>query len=96
MSALKRRSFIASVATIPLSTFLPETSDAVDLPQLEECDPLTRALEYVHRSENNEKLCKGCHLFQGQPSTEWGYCGIFPGKGVNANGWCKSWIVKIP
>jgi len=92
MSTLERRSFIATVSTIPLSAVMPTSTSAENLPQLEECDPLARALEYVCPTNISEQPCGSCQLFHQGSGAEWGTCGIFPDKKVNARGWCKSWI----
>ncbi|MGH7262243.1 MAG: high-potential iron-sulfur protein, partial [Nitrospiraceae bacterium] len=38
--------------------------------------------------------CASCQLFQGKPGDAWGPCPIFPGKNVNAKGWCSAYIKK--
>ena len=94
MSTLERRSFIATVATIPLSAVVPTASSVENLAKLEESDPLARALEYALPTRISEQPCSSCQLFQGTAKAAWGTCGIFPNNSVNANGWCKSWIPK--
>ena len=94
-----RRSFLYALGTgviaIPLSTLTREGSvSAADAPKLDPEDPTAKALEYVHVSADATQLCVGCQLYTGAAGDEWGPCAIFPGKLVNAKGWCKSWIVK--
>ena len=94
-----RRSFLYALGTgviaIPLSTLTREGSAlAATAPKLELEDPTAKVLEYVHESPDATKLCVGCQLYTGAAGAEWGPCAIFPGKLVNAKGWCKSWVVK--
>ncbi|MBT8100786.1 MAG: high-potential iron-sulfur protein, partial [Gammaproteobacteria bacterium] len=41
-----------------------------------------------------EQTCANCALIQGNDGDEWRPCQIFPGKVVNANGWCSVWAPK--
>jgi hypothetical protein len=79
---------------------------AAALPKLEESDPSAKALLYVHdaskvdtknplasRFEAGQK-CSNCSQIQGKDGEPWRPCGIFPGKLVNANGWCSVWAKK--
>jgi len=50
------------------------------------------AQQYPQRSE--DQFCNNCQLFQGAEGEDLGGCGIFPGKMVNANGWCTAWVRK--
>lgn len=63
------------------------------LPKLDPNDPTAQALSYTHQSTTAGQMCKNCQLFQGGDAA-WGGCAIFPGKEVNAQGWCKSWAKK--
>ena len=38
--------------------------------------------------------CANCALAQGEAVDGWLKCQIFPGKLVNANGWCSVWAPK--
>ena len=67
---------------------------AADLPQLAEDDPQASALKYIHSSPHEDKHCSNCALIQGNEGDEWRPCAIFPGKLVNANGWCSAWTKK--
>ena len=57
-----------------------------------------KALSYVHdasEASGNAAFqeganCANCVQWTGG-SKEWGGCNIFPGKLVNANGWCAAW-----
>ena len=104
-----RRSFIklgaVSVAAVPLASLaVGKVAWAEDLPQLEESDPQAQGLGYVHDATQVDtskftkyaegQLCSNSQLYQGAEGEEWGPCAIFPGKGVNANGWCSAWVAK--
>ena len=79
------------------------TALASDLPKVEESDPVAQGLNYRHDATQAarvdkagvpaaEQLCKSCALAQGEG--EWVGCAIFPGKAVNANGWCTGWVPR--
>ncbi|KLV05213.1 high-potential iron sulfur protein 2 [Photobacterium aquae] len=75
-------------------TLLTQPVHAAELPQLSEDDPQAKALQYVHESPDAEKNCANCALIQGEDGKEWRPCAIFPGKAVNAKGWCSAWAKK--
>ncbi len=78
-----------------------------DLPRIDEDDPQAVALGYKHAAadvdtakfprraapEAANQLCSNCALYQGGDA-QWGGCAIFPGKAVNADGWCSAWAPK--
>lgn len=75
-------------------------------PHLNENDPEAEKLGYKHDASQVDKkksptykpgeMCGNCQLFQGKPGKdEWAPCPIFPGKQVNAKGWCSSYTKKI-
>ena len=74
------------------------------LPQVDEKDQQAQALGYKHDATKADKekfknyqagqTCATCQLYQGKPKEEWGGCQIFPGKLVNAKGWCSAYQVK--
>ena len=92
---------LSSVALVPLSSLLsPGRTHAGDLPPLAEDDPAAKGLSYVHDANASKdpkrkanQFCKNCNLIRSD-SGEWRQCAIFPGKGVNENGWCTAWVLK--
>ena len=66
-------------------------------------DPQAKALGYVHDTNEVDsskhprhepsQICKNCQLAQSTEG-EWIPCQLFPGKLVNANGWCASYVAK--
>ena len=57
-------------------------------------DPTAAALKYVHASEVEGQYCDNCQYIQGEEGKEWRPCAFFPGKVVNAKGWCPGWMKK--
>jgi High potential iron-sulfur protein len=92
------KSALAGLAALPAVGF------AAEQPKLDEKDPLAVAMGYVHDVKKVDvnktpQLKKGAHCancmqIQGKDGEEWRGCNIFPGKLVNANGWCKVWVAK--
>ncbi len=76
----------------------------VSLARLNEDDATARALGYRHDAGQvdtarfpqftAEQFCHNCALFQASGGEEWAGCTIFPGRSVNANGWCSAWVKK--
>jgi hypothetical protein len=81
-----------------------ETRPSGELPRLEESDPQARSLAYVHDASKVDPAmqpryepgqeCANCALYLGADGDEWGGCSIFPGKLVNAKGWCSVYAPK--
>ena len=105
---LTRRKFLRNLAiAVPAGTVILQSElQAEDLPQLDEADPAAKALLYVHdvadvdtanplaaRFEAGQD-CANCAQIQGEDGATWRPCGIFPGKLVNAKGWCSVWAPK--
>jgi hypothetical protein len=75
-----------------------------DLPELDPNDPTARALGYQHHADDvdperfpqrqADHLCSNCALYTGRDGDQWGPCGLFPGKKVNADGWCSAWAPR--
>lgn len=102
-----RRNFVrslAGIAALPLLKSLDVLAAAV-LPHLAASDPAAKSLGYA---ENATKIdpskeatykkgskCSGCALYQAaQASGGYAPCAAFPGKTVNANGWCRAFSAK--
>ena len=76
---------------------------ASDLPHLAEDDPMAKAMKYTNdassvdpSTRNNpaaDQNCANCALVQAGEG-DWLPCQIFPGKAVNAAGWCSVWAPK--
>jgi hypothetical protein len=79
---------------------LPRFARAADLPPLSSSDPTAKALDYVEDASKsaNPKYkagddCANCQFYSGGPTGR-GPCQLFPGKSVNAKGWCVSHTKK--
>ena len=98
MKSITRRQIllIASgvMVTVPFAMLTNCKTLADELPPTDPEDVQAKALGYVHDSANAEQRCNNCKLYTGKEGAEWGPCPLFPGKGVNAKGWCKSWVKK--
>lgn len=62
--------------------------------QVDPENPQAKALQYVHKSAKDGQNCAKRMLIQGNAGDAWRPCGIFPGKLVNAEGWCAAWAKK--
>lgn len=107
MSKIARRKFIQLSAVAVAGALASPGRRAYaqdDLPHLAEDDPMAAAMKYVHDASTvdpatrvnpaPEQHCSNCALIQGNDGDEWRPCQIFPGKLVNANGWCSVWAPK--
>lgn len=99
---------LGGLAAVPLMNLVGmPVAQAAALPHVDEAtDPTALALKYKHdatkadRAAANrpgkpaaEQTCANCQFVQATEG-EWRPCQLFPGKDVNANGWCASWTLK--
>lgn len=99
----RRRFLKAAVGTAAVAAMigaLPRRAHAADLPHLADSDPTAKALGYVEdatkTSDPKHKagdVCSNCQFYSGG-ATGYGPCQLFPGKAVNAKGWCVSHAPK--
>jgi hypothetical protein len=106
LSTIARRKFIqlSAVAAAGCLVHAGRDAEAQELPHLGTDDPMASAMKYTHdastvdaASRSNpaaNQTCANCALVQGNDGDEWRPCQIFPGKAVNANGWCSVWAPK--
>lgn len=88
----------------PAPSAEPQAAPAQTWAKLEESDPQAQALGYKHDAGAVDgaayaryqagQLCENCGLYQAGQGSEagWGGCSIFPGKLVNAKGWCNAYV----
>lgn len=102
-----RRRFITGAGTalgaVVLVSALPRHARADDLPHLAPSDATAQTLGYVEDATKADKAkfpnyaagdtCANCNFFQGAVAA-WGPCQLFPGKAVNAKGWCSAHAKK--
>lgn len=70
--------------------------------QIEESDPIAKALNYVHDATSVDsaaqpryaagQVCANCAQYKATDTDGWGSCAIFPGKLVAQQGWCSGYI----
>ena len=106
MSNIARRKFIQLSAVAAAGCLVHPGREAVasDLPHLSEDDPMAQSMKYTHDASTvdpssranpaADQNCSNCALVQGNDGDAWRPCQIFPGKAVNANGWCSVWAPK--
>lgn len=96
-----RRRFLGGVAVsavlIPLAGM--RFANAAGMPHLSPSDPTAKALNYVAVATTSKSAaykagheCANCALYQGDRKGAWGPCAVFPGKDVDAKGWCSSYV----
>ena len=74
------------------------------LPHVAATDPVGMALSYVESGKGvdakkfpnfkPEQKCGNCLQSKGKEGEAWVPCNLFPGKLVNAQGWCKAYVKK--
>ena len=96
---------LAGLAAVPVLNLVGmANAQAAELPHLDENDPTAKALKYVSDATKATRVdkagtpaanqhCANCQFIQAAEG-EWRPCSLFPGKAVNANGWCASWTLK--
>jgi len=106
LSKIARRKFIqlSAVAVACCLANPGRKAFAQDLPHVSEDDPMAGAMKYTHDASTvdasaranpaADQNCANCALIQGNDGDEWRPCQIFPGKAVNAKGWCSVWAPK--
>ena len=103
---LTRRRFV-TVAALAGLTSIPVVLGtrgalAADMPRLDEAEGSAKALSYVHDAAEvdaaarggDDRICRTCRFYTDASAAPWGPCTLFPGKAVNAGGWCKGWVAR--
>ena len=107
-SRLDRRTLLknvlAGVVALPAANLVREAAAEDSLPHLDEKDSLAVAMGYVHDASTLDPnkvpqykpgaKCFNCVQLVGKEGDSWRPCNLFPGKLVNADGWCKVWVIK--
>lgn len=106
MSKIARRQFIQLSAVAAAGCLVRPGTEAraADMPKLTEDDPVGQSMKYTHDASSvdpatranpaPDQSCANCALVEGADGDAWRPCKIFPGKLVNANGWCAVWAPK--
>lgn len=97
MFSSNRRHFLRAASAALLAPLLVRSGFASEL---SEDDPTAKALGYkADATQVNDptykagSTCANCMQFQPGAAGS-GACALFPGKPVNAAGWCKAWVKK--
>jgi hypothetical protein len=107
LSKIARRQFLTLSAVAAAGYLLRPESEARaqdDMPHLAEDDAMAKSMKYTHDASTvdpssranpaENQTCANCALVQGEDGQQWRPCQIFPGKLVNADGWCSVWSPK--
>lgn len=98
----RRRFFTVAgcaVGAAAVANLMPKLAHAEDLPHLATDDPTAKALNYTEDATKAPppheagQGCTNCNFFHGGASG-YGACDLFPGKAVNAKGWCAGFAKK--
>ena len=104
--SMTRREALAALATAAGTLAAAGAARAADAPKphLAANDPTAVALSYFEDGSKvdakkfptykPEQRCNNCLQLTGNAGDPWRACNLFPGKLVNANGWCKVYIKK--
>jgi hypothetical protein len=95
---------LGTLAAVPAASLLVRRAMAQELPHLTEDDPSAKALMYHGDATKAmrvdkagvpaaEQFCHNC-MFLEAAEGQWRPCQLFPGKAVNADGWCITWTPK--
>jgi hypothetical protein len=106
LNKIARRKFIQLSAVAAAGALVQpgRSARAEDMPKLSEDDPMAQGMKYTHDASTVDPAsranpaevqnCANCALVQGEDQGGWLPCQIFPGKLVNAKGWCSVWAPK--
>ena len=93
---------LLGVVAIPAAALVGRAEAAAA--HVDPSEPQAKSLGYVEdatkvdaKANPNYKAgqhCANCLQGQGKPGDAYIPCNIFPGKLVNANGWCKVWVKR--
>ena len=96
-----RHGIMGLVALVSGASLLTRSQANISLPKVSEDDPTAQQLKYVHDASRAagdvrgiSDYCYNCRYFKGDQDTGWAACDLFPGKSVNAKGWCSVWSAK--
>jgi hypothetical protein len=95
---------VAGVAAADAAKPAAAPAPAAALPHVAAADPMALALAYVESAKSvdakkfptfkPEQKCANCLQSKGKDGETWVGCNLFPGKLVNAQGWCKAYVPK--
>lgn len=102
--AILKQATFTLVSLAALTRAIHSHAQAKALPQLAESDAQAAALGYKHDAKKADAKkfanwkpgqdCDDCSQWEGKKNDAWAPCKIFPGKAVNAKGWCAAFQPK--
>ncbi|UXI67097.1 high-potential iron-sulfur protein [Tahibacter amnicola] len=100
-SSTARRQFLQLAVGVAAAAIAGQAA-ADELPPLSESDPTASALGYKDDATKVDaakfpqhkanQVCLNCNFYQGTAARA--PCTLFPGKSVNAKGWCSAYAAK--
>jgi hypothetical protein len=99
----RRQLLLAATALAPAAAVAATPADYAGIQRLNQDDPVARSLLYredtrqvpsEHPLAGNHKpqnKCANCVQLRGNAGDTWRPCPVFPGRLVNAGGWCSVW-----
>jgi len=101
-SQASRRRFLQLACVVVVAGSAARVARADDLPHVSESDATASALGYKEDASKVDAAkypqhkagtsCANCQFFGG--AAAYGPCQLFPGKAVNAKGWCSAYAAK--
>jgi hypothetical protein len=93
---------VVGAAMAPVAAALLPRVARADDPHVDLNDPTAKSLSYTEDAKTAASnpaykpgsMCSGCQFYKGHEEMAYAPCELFPGKAVNAKGWCLSWTKK--
>lgn len=102
--SISRRDALLKLALLAGGLNAQHRALAADAPHLSLTDPTAVALAYhddatkvdpkQFTSYTPGQMCSTCLQLKGEAGQSWRPCNLFPGKLVNAHGWCRVWVKR--
>jgi len=99
----RRQLLLAATALAPVAAVAGTPVNYAQVQRLNQGDPVARSLLYVEdtrkvpadhplaANHSPENKCANCVHLRGNAGDAWRPCPVFPGRLVNAGGWCSVW-----
>ena len=99
----RRQLLLAAAALTPVAAVAGTPVNYGGIQRLNQDDPVARSLLYredtrqvpaehaLAASHKPENKCANCVHLRGNAADQWRPCPVFPGRLVNAGGWCSVW-----
>ena len=98
------KNVLVGVAALPAANLMRDAAAQDAVPHISEQDSLAVAMGYVHDASQLDPnkvpqfkpgaKCANCAQLAGNEGDQWRPYNLFVGKLVNADGWCKVWVIK--